>query len=268
MKCTLLPRGQRRIGSASRRQALEAVGTPFLAIALTFAAALIIAPPAQAADPVPAGRDPVDDTRRLDDALRMYWGTQIREVDSLQKRAYRKDQRWEFELYSGFIPNDEFFSYYPLGGRIDYFFAEDFGMELWGAYLIRVSSALESFLEQNFNASLIVDIPQSLQWLSGADFLWSPVHGKLGIFADTLAHFDVHLAFGAGVIGTTVRRLNDSKSKVDVAGNVGLGMRFFLSDGIALRFDYRQFFYAAEGGGLSHPAELTLGVSFLTAAPE
>ena len=29
-----------------------------------------------------------------------------------------------------------------------------------------------------------------------------------------------------------------------------------------------QFFYAAEGGGLSHPAELTLGVSFMTAAPE
>ena len=78
----------------------------------------------------------------------------------------------------------------------------------------------------------------------------------------------MHLAFGAGVIGTTVRQLDAEKSKVDVAGNVGVGMRFFLSDAIALRFDYRQFFYAAEGGGLSHPAELTLGVSFFTAAPE
>ena len=59
----------------------------------------------------------------------------------------------------------------PFGGRIDYFFAEDFGMELWGAYLIRVSSELEDSLETNFNESLIVDIPQSLQWLAGANFL-------------------------------------------------------------------------------------------------
>ena len=233
------------------------------AYAVTAFAALAVAPAALSAE-----GDPVEDTRKLDDALRMYWGTEMREVDSLQKRLYRKDQRWEFELYSGVIPNDEFYSYYPLGGRVDYFFAEDFGAEVWGSYLIRVSSELEDFLEQNFNESLIVDIPQSLQWLAGANFLWSPIHGKFGIFTDTLAHFDVHLAFGAGVIGTTVRRLNEEDSKVDVAGNVGLGMRFFLSDSIALRFDYRQFFYAAEGGGLSHPAELTLGVSFLTAAPE
>lgn len=233
------------------------------AYAVTALAASAVAPAAMSAE-----GDPVEDTRKLDDALRMYWGTEMREVDALQKRLYRKDQRWEFELYSGVIPNDEFFSYYPLGGRIDYFFAEDFGAEVWGSYLIRVSSELEDFLEQNFNESLIVDIPQSLQWLAGANFLWSPIHGKLGIFTDTLAHFDVHLAFGVGVIGTTVRQLDQEKSKVDVAGNVGLGMRFFLSDSIALRFDYRQFFYAAEGGGLSHPAELTLGVSFLTAAPE
>lgn len=233
-------------------------------------AGLAIAAFAMAASPVAhaAEGDPMEDTRKLDDALKMYWGTEMREVDALQKRLYRKDQRWEFELYSGVIPNDEFFSYYPLGGRIDYFFAEDFGGELWGSYLIRVSSELEDFLEDNFNESLIVDIPQSLQWLAGLNFLWSPVHGKLGIFTDTLGHFDMHLAFGVGAIGTTVRQLNQEDSKVDIAGNVGLGMRFFLNDTIALRFDYRQFFYAAEGGGLSHPAELTLGISFMTAAPE
>ncbi len=258
-----LPRATRATGE-STRPLHRGVGT--LVLALTAAAAM--AAPGMTSTARAAEGDPLEDTRKLDDALKMYWGTEMREVDTLQKRLYRKDQRWEFELYSGVIPNDEFFSYYPLGGRIDYFFAEDFGVEVWGSYLIRVSSELEDFLEDNFNESLIVDIPQSLQWLAGANFLWSPVHGKLGIFADTLGHFDVHLAFGAGVIGTTVRRLNEEKSKVDVAGNVGLGMRFFLSQSIALRFDYRQFFYAAEGGGLSHPAELTLGISFMTAAPE
>lgn len=237
----------------------------FLSRALTAALlATVAAPNALAAD-----GDPVqEDTRKLDDRLRLYWGNEMREIETLQKRQYRKESRWEFELYTGIIPNDEFYSYYPLGARVDYFFAEDFGLELWGSYLINVSSDLRDFLESHFNQSLVVDVPQSLSWLAGLNFLWSPIHGKFGIFADKLAHFDMHLAFGVGAVGTTVRRLGAEDSKVDVAGNVGLGFRVFLSQNWGLRFDYRQFFYAAEGGGLSHPAELTLGISFLTSAPE
>ncbi len=219
--------------------------------------------PALAADP-----DPTEDTKVLDERLKRYWGTEMREVQVLQKRKYRKEDRYEFELFTGVIPNDEFTTYVPLGGRADYFFAEDFGVELWGSYLIRISSDLKDFLESNFNQSLLVELPQQLTWLAGANFLWSPIHGKIGFFTDKLAHFDMHLAFGVGVVGTSVTKLAQTESKVDVAGNVGLGLRFFLSESIALRFDYRQYFYAADGGGLSHPAELTLGVSFFTSAPE
>ncbi len=236
----------------------------FLSRTLTAAVLATVSVPAFAAE----GDPTAENTQQLDDRLRLYWGNEMREVESLQKRIYRKESRWEFELFSGVIPNDEFYAYYPLGGRVDYFFAEDFGAELWGSYLIRVSSDLRDFLESNFNQSLIVDIPQSLQWLAGANFLWSPIHGKIGFFTEKLAHFDMHLAFGVGAIGTTVRDLNAEKGKVDIAGNVGAGLRFFLSDSLALRFDYRQYFYPAEGGGLSHPAELTLGVSYFTAAPE
>jgi len=225
-----------------------------------------VATPAHAAEPTPGG--PGEDTRQLDEHLKRYWGNEMREVNVLQKRLYRKEDRAEFELMAGIIPNDEFYTYYPLGLRADYFFAEDFGAELWGSYLIRVNSELADFLETNFENQFIVNVTQSLQWLAGANFLWSPFHGKIGFFTEKLAHFDMHAAFGVGVIGTTVRDLSNESTKIDVAGNVGLGLRFFLSDSIALRFDYRQYFYAAEAGGLAHPVELTLGVSFFTSAPE
>lgn len=245
------------------RRTLSAALVSLVATALS----PVLAPAAQAADPEP-GTAPVEDTRKLDDRLKKYWGTEMRDIHTLQKRLYRKEDRAEFELYSGVIPNDEFYTYYPLGLRADYFFAEDFGAEVWGSYLIRVNSDLEDFLEENFRNSLRVNVTQSLQWLAGANFLWSPLHGKLGFFTDKLAHFDMHLAFGVGTIGTTVRNLGVEDSKIDVGGNVGLGLRFFLSQSVTLRFDYRQFFYAAEAGGLSHPVELTLGVSFMTSAPE
>ncbi len=227
--------------------------------------ATAVVPAAHAADPDPAAPE---NTKKLDERLKKYWGSEVRDIVTLQKRKYRKEDRVEFELVSGVVPNDEFTTYFPVGGRVDYFFAEDFGAEVWGSYQIRVASELESFLEANFNQSLLVELPQKLQWMAGADFLWSPFHGKLGFFAESLAHFDMHFAFGVGIIGTTVEKLGETKSKPDIAGNVGLGMRVFLNDMIALRFDYRQFFYGAEGGGLSHPAELTLGVSFFTSAPE
>lgn len=224
--------------------------------------------PAFAAEPGETDSDIPEDTKALDAHLLNYWGTEMREIATLQKRLYRKEDRHEFSLSFGVIPNDEFFSYYPVGARWDYFFAEDFGVEASGSYLIRVASELEDFLESNFNQSLLVDVPQSLQWVAGANFLWSPIHGKIGFLTDKLAHFDAHLAFGVGAIGTTVRQLGTEKGKVDISGNLGVGMRFYLSEDISMRFDYRQYFYPAEGGGLSHPVELTLAISFWTAAPE
>lgn len=237
-----------------------------LLLAMATAATVLAAPAAfaQSADPG-AG---LEDTQALDDRLKLYWGQEMREVEVIQPRLYRKDQRHEFTLFAGFIPNDPFNDYFPLGGRWDYFFAEDFGVEIAGAYLIGVSSELDTFLNDSFEGSVKVEVKQTLQWHAGASLLWSPIHGKLGIFTEKLTHFDIFLAFGVGALGTDVQRLEQEESKVDIAGHLGLGFRFFLSDSVALRADYRQFFYAADGGGLSHPSEITIGVSLFTAAPE
>ena len=42
---------------------------------------------------------------------------------------------------------------------------------------------LRTFLEQNSLDQLLVEIPQTLVWMAGADLIWSPVHGKFAIFA-------------------------------------------------------------------------------------
>lgn len=233
---------------------------------LALATTLLLPASAALAQPAPGGD--MQETPALDEQLKLFWGNDIREVEVIQPRLFRKESRHEFTLFSGVIPNDAFNDYFPIGGRYTYFFAEDFGVEVQGAYLIGVSSELDTFLDESFKGSVKVEVKQTLQWHAGADFIWSPIHGKLGIFTDKLAHFDMYMAFGAGALGTEVNLLGDTKGKVDIAGNLGLGMRFFLTEALALRFDYRQYFYAAEGGGLSHPSEITLGISFFTAAPE
>jgi len=74
--------------------------------------------------------------------------------------------------------------------------------------------------------------------------------------------------FGAGVMGTKVYKGQAEKSKYSVYGDIGAGFRFYLSGSTALRLDYRHFFYPAEGGGVSFPAEITLGFSLFTSAPK
>ena len=76
-------------------------------------------------------------------------------------------------------------------------------------------------------------------------------------------------------LGTDVQKegVSEAEGRVDVGGNVGATVRFYVHDYIALRVDYRHYFYNARDAddnsrGLSYPLELTFGLSFFTAAPE
>ncbi len=193
-----------------------------------------------------------------------------RGIRVIQKRPFRKESRHEFTLFAGTVPNDDFFAYLPVGARWNYFFAEDFSAEAWGTYQATFQTSLKGFIESNTNGSLLVEIPQTLTWMAGADVTWSPVHGKFSAAEDALGTLDAHIAFGAGVIGTTVTdsQSKETTSKFDVSGNLGLGVRLYLTRSLSIRMDYRQYFYPAETGGLAYPAELTLGVSVWTAAPK
>lgn len=203
---------------------------------------------------------------RIEKAFDLYWG-QRRDVKVIQKRLFRKEGRWEFTPFFGVTPNDEFWTYLPVGARIGYFLDEDLSIELNGAYVPSVQSDLKDFLQSN--GLLDVDLPQRLEWYAGVNGLWAPIHGKFGIFTTKMSHFDMFLAFGAGAMGTKLfKRDQFDKRQIDIQGNLGLGFRFFILDWLALRLEYRHYLYLAAGGGVSFPAEISLGVSFFTAAPK
>lgn len=216
------------------------------------------------------------DETALDRDLDKYWGEK-REIRTIQKRLFMKETRFEFTLFGGVIPNDDFQVHYPLGGRAAYFFSEDIAAELSGAYTFRQESNLREFLTDQFEegggADAQIFIRQQIQWYAHADIIWSPFHGKVGLFTTKLFHFDFYIAAGVGVMGLEVDEPGadaTAEAHYKVAGNVGCGVAAYMLDFLALRLDYRHFFheFAGSGGGLSYPAELTLGVAFFTAAPE
>ena len=205
----------------------------------------------------------------------LFWADK-RKVDAIQKRGFLKEARHEFTVHTGVIPNDEFYTYISMGGRYSYFFAEDIGMELWATYEHALETGFEALLEDRAEDLLKVEVPQSVMLLAGVNAVWSPLHGKFAMFDSSLVHFDAYLSLGAGFILTQIRDLVGTEEALepDMAGNVGMGFRIFLSDWVSLRTDMRQYFYPAwdpQGEATSkvaHPFEITLGVSLWTSAPE
>ena len=202
----------------------------------------------------------------LDKELDKVWGKE-RDIKVIEKRLFEKDGRHEFSLMAGMIPNDEFFNYYPVGLRYDYFLSETLGIEIAGAYLFQQGTDLKKTIEQ-FQGINMAQPLRKLQWHAGAAAYWAPLHGKLAAFSSSLTHFDLGLIVGAGVLATKKLGGGTETNKYDPMGQLGLGFQFFLSDSLALRIDYRHFFYwVTERSRISYPAEITLGLGLFTSAP-
>ncbi len=219
-----------------------------------------------------------DEKTPLDKELDQVWGKE-RDIKVIEKRLFEKDGRHEFGIFVGLAPNDDFFNYWPLGIRYDYYIIEQVSIEFAGAYVFKQDTKLKSFILDNFGVSKhgaigSAGIPQSVEWYAGLNAYWAPIHGKIAAFGTKLSSFDLGLIFGVGAIGTKVYPAESRK--VGVEGNVGLGFHFFLSDLLALRLDYRHYIFQADDSGYApggssgarQMAEFTLGFSVFTKAPQ
>lgn len=251
----------------------------WLGTAMVCAAMLLPAAAAQAQD---EGEDeqgsadpPVQDasslgTGAVERDLELYWGGK-RDVSAVQDKIYTKAGRLELGAFLGMIPNDPFYTYIPVGGRVGYHFTDSLGLEVGGAWhgeALQSESELATFLVDSRGVTPANDLRDIQQWRANAVILWSPFYGKLALLQRKLSHFDLYLAAGGGVVATTAPNADrdGSTDEVKPEGIFGLGMRFFLTPSLSVRADYRQGIFEGTGdeGGVQVPAQLTLGVSWLT----
>ncbi len=217
----------------------------------------------------------------IDEQFETYWG-QRRTIPNVEKRLFKKAGRFEGTLIGGTIPNDAFYSFYPIGLRVDWYPIEDLAIELSGTYILNSSTDLETFIEAKLRDNEVGVRPQQLHWTGMLGVLWVPFQGKLGIFSAKLGHFDLAFAAGVGGIGTKIQteyatREADIKAAGEIAfgGYAGATLRFYILSWFAMRVDYRHLFYGGktvvdgkvESDGVHAPAEITLGFSFFTPAP-
>lgn len=199
---------------------------------------------------------------------RLEWAER-RQIRVFQKREMLKEGRHQFSLHGGVVPNDDFFAYIDTGLAYNYYFSEDISLEVRGAYTVPQKTSLEGTLTKPRpdGPGLEVRLPQTLNAYGSVSATWNLLHGKLGFFGTRLTEFDFGLVFGVGAVMTEVqgKAKEENVKKYDAQGNAGATALFYLSNRWALRVDFRQFFYPAEGGGVSFPISTTLGLSYFTA---
>jgi outer membrane beta-barrel protein len=192
------------------------------------------APSAAAAGEAPADAASGDDVD-VDAIKKKYWATGDQtEMGVVQNRLYSKAGKLQLGVNGGVGFSDPFLSLKPVGANLGFHFSEFFGAEaLYWNLRSSPSAALAKLRETEKEANTVV--PKNFV---GGNLTASFLYGKLSLLGQAIIYYDMHLSGGGGVVETENNR--------SAAFTAGIGQRYFLTDWLSLRLDYRALGYTEQ----------------------
>jgi outer membrane beta-barrel protein len=177
-------------------------------------------------------------------------------------QLYGKAGRLELTASGLLSLNDPFFTKYFGGLKATWHFSEFLSVS--GAYAMgtaaRTGSAVVCPANQGCrpaSTAALYQVPGRLTSLAALEGAWTPVYGKLNVFSEKVGHFDLGLLAGVDLVGhqavqaagaaddlVTAGRTPPARSTI--GGHVGLGVRLFLGDAVALRWEVKDLVYAVD----------------------
>jgi outer membrane beta-barrel protein len=179
-------------------------------------------------------------------------------VKPVSGQLYTKAGKLELTIPAGTLSlNDPFFSKIAAGAKLGYHFNEYFSLALTGAYMARTSPTGSTSVCpagrgcETASQAQLNQVPGEIKWIAGAEIGFSPIYGKLNIFAEKAIHFDLSLLAGADlvsyrdVLGAVEANAGATPGTASSpGGHVGLGARIFLARFLALRLEVRDVIYS------------------------
>lgn len=162
-----------------------------------------------------------------------YWASgEEKDLGVVQNRTYKKAGRFQIGLLAGKTFGDPFLDISTFGGSFGYHFSEYIGVNVtYMKQIVQSSDALKTF-EATRNATSNTNKPS---YYLGAELTASLLYGKLSVVGKKIIYYDMYLAGGGGVTKT--------ESGTDPTYVAGLGQRFFVTNNISFRTDYRYMGY-------------------------
>ncbi len=157
------------------------------------------------------------------------------DIAVITKRFLPKTHRFEFFPNFGLIMNDAFFSDLVVGGRLGFYFNENWGIE---ASAISISTSNKSVTSELQNVGVQTQSLSTVNSFFGADAKWDPIYGKVAFLNNSIIPFDFYFSGGIGVTGT-------SGSSGAPTIHLGAGQLFALAKWAAARWDISWYGYSA-----------------------
>ena len=91
-------------------------------------------------------------------------------------------------------------------------------------------------------------VPGLIRWMAGAEIAFSPVYGKVNIFAEKALHFDLTLLGGADLVSyrdvLTAGQTGTPGNATSIGGHLGIGARVFFARFMAIRLELKDVVYS------------------------
>jgi outer membrane beta-barrel protein len=171
------------------------------------------------------------------------------QLAAVQRRKFRMDH--EIFLAAELQPLDAFYKGVgPVAGYTLHFTDVLAWEILRGGYSFRLKTGLRDQLEKDFG--VLPTKFEELEWYVGTAAMITPFYGKLSLINRAVTHAEMFI-----LVGATVGKFTDAYKPGPQAG---LGLRFFLSEWISVRFDFRYHYLVAKKP--TQVIDLALGLCF------
>lgn len=178
-------------------------------------------------------------------------------IPPVTRRVFTKAGRVELTPAAGLALDAPFNDLYTAGGGVAYHINEMFAVGIQGEYYFSSSSQPDITGGGNPTADF-----NHQKYSSRLELIWTPIYGKLNLFAEEVFHFDTFLSGGAGYMGF-------DRDGGSVVGTIALGQHYYLNEWMALRIDIRDQIYSmdvnpstGDGKSLQNLLTFNLGLSF------
>ena len=198
-------------------------------------------------------------------------------VKPVSGQLYQKSGKLELTVPVGALSvNDAFFSKYMAGAKLGYHFNEYFALAVTGSFGTSSTTGSTSVCRVNQGCTpaepwRLYQVPGDIKWIVGAELAFSPVYGKLNVFAEKAIHFDLSLLGGADLISYRDVVVPASSSTpapgnaTSPGGHLGVGGRVFFARFMAFRLELKDYIYSVPhlpSGNLQTQLMVEAGLSF------
>jgi outer membrane beta-barrel protein len=183
-------------------------------------------------------------------------------IPPVSAALYRKAGRFELTLSGNVSVNDAFYSKYFGGLKLGYHIIESVSVTAYGAMGLNTKAGSAQVCPSGEGCRpadrvQMWQVPGSIKLMAGVEGAWAPVYGKLNLFSEQVAHFDLGILHGwdwityqkvlSGAQATEYQDEGRSPGTESTIGmHLGLATRIFFTESVALRLEFRDYFYLAK----------------------